>query len=191
MNNSQEKTTQSPESESVSHEALERLGHERSEQLQEKLERSSKESSHEDVNDLHKEALEHAASASAEQEKREISPAERRVRGPISKDERDASFTATMQEIRTHMSTPSRTFSKAIHNKTVERVSEATGSTIARPNAILSGAVAAFVVTLVIYVVAKNYGYPLSGFESIAAFIAGWIIGLVYDFLKVMITGRK
>lgn len=190
MNNSPEKATKSPESESLSHEALEQLGHERREQLHEHLERESKEPTHEDVNDLHKEALEQAASVTEEQAPREASPAERR-RGPISKHERDASFTATMTEIRTHMSAPSRTFSKVIHNKGVERVSETAGTTIARPNAILSGAVAAFVVTLGVYLIAKNYGYPLSGFESIGAFVLGWILGLVYDFLKIMITGRK
>ena len=96
-----------------------------------------------------------------------------------------------MKEVRSQMSAPSRTFSKVIHNKTVEKVSDGVGATIARPNAILSGAIFAFVLTLGVYLLAKNLGYPLSGFETIAAFILGWMLGIAYDFLKVMITGRK
>lgn len=89
------------------------------------------------------------------------------------------------------MSPSARAFSKVIHNKAVEKVSDVGAATVARPNAILSGAIFAFVLTLGVYLIAKHLGYPLSGFESIGAFILGWILGIVYDFLKVMITGRK
>lgn len=187
MNNSPEKIRYTPESPVTTPEV--QAEHERHEVAHETLEQSH-DTTHESVETLHKDALEHAASAVVEQE-RQPSPAERRTRGPISRKERDASFTATMKEVRTHMSAPSRTFSAVIHNKTVEKISETAGGTVARPNAILSGAVAAFIVTLAVYLIAKNYGYPLSGFESILAFIVGWILGLVYDFLKIMITGRK
>jgi hypothetical protein len=34
-------------------------------------------------------------------------------------------------------------------------------------------------------------GYPLSGFETIGAFALGWMLGIVFDFFKVMVTGRK
>lgn len=123
-------------------------------------------------------------------QEREGSPVERRS-GPISKRERAASFKATMNEVQAQMPAPSRAFSKVIHNKAVEQVSESLGSTIARPNAILMGAVFAFLLTLAVYLIAKNLGYRLTGFESIGAFVLGWVVGLIYDFLKVMITGRQ
>lgn len=192
MSTSPEKLPFSPENREVSKEALEQLGQERREQLHEALERgeAGNESSPEKVHSIRAEALEHADSAEKASQ-HEVSPAERRTRGPIGKKERDASFSATMNEVRGHMNAPSRTFSKVIHVKVVEKASEAVGSTVARPNAILAGAAAAFAVTLVVYLVAKNYGYPLSGSESLLAFAAGWLLGLLYDFLRVMITGRK
>lgn len=122
---------------------------------------------------------------------RQPSPAERRRDGPISKAKRDESYNATMSEVRQQMSAPSRAFSKVIHNKAVEKVSEVAGSTVARPNAILSAAIFAFILTLAVYLIAKNAGYRLSGFESIGAFLLGWAVGILYDFLKVMVTGRK
>lgn len=122
-------------------------------------------------------------------EERQPSPAERR--GPIGKVELEASFNSTMDDVQSQMTASSRAFSKVIHNKVVEKTSEVVGTTVARPNALLSGAIFAFILTLAVYLVAKNIGFQLSGFESISAFIIGWALGLMYDFLKVMITGRK
>lgn len=96
-----------------------------------------------------------------------------------------------MRETRAHMSVPARAFSTIIHNKVIEKTSDVVGSTVARPNAVLSGAVSAFILTLVIYLIARHYGYPLSGFESIGTFIIGWVLGLLFDYFRVMITGKK
>lgn len=117
-------------------------------------------------------------------------PAAKR-RGTISKKEKDASFKRHMQQVQAEMSPPARVFSKFIHNKAVERTSEFVGSTIARPNSIMAGAIVAFVAVLIVYLVAKNLGYVLSGFETIAAFIIGWVLGILYDYLRVMVTGKK
>lgn len=176
-------------------EALKEAGEKQNERLREdRLERAG-EKSPENLEDARHEALEKATSKEKlaedhEKTERAPSPAERR-NGPIGKAERDTSFNMTMKEVRSQMSAPSRTFSKIIHNKAVERVSEVTGNTIARPDAILSGAIFAFLMTLGVYLVAKNLGYPLSGFETIGAFALGWILGLSFDFIKVMVTGRK
>jgi hypothetical protein len=42
-----------------------------------------------------------------------------------------------------------------------------------------------------VYLIAKNLGYVLSGFETIGAFAIGWIIGVLYDYFRVMVTGKK
>jgi hypothetical protein len=173
---------------------LEKAGAELREALRERHEKAG-EQSRENLNEARREALEKAQTSEkrevAPQKERRPSPAERRGDRVIGKAEREASFNATMQEVRTHMSPASRTFSKVIHNKTVEKVSDVAGNTVARPNAILSGAIVAFALTLGVYLVARNMGYPLSGFETIGAFAVGWILGVTYDFLKVMVTGRK
>lgn len=120
----------------------------------------------------------------AKLEKRRDTPAQRRSKAK-------ASYKKTMKETQAHMKPAERSFSKVIHNPAVEKTSEAVGSTVARPNAILAGSISAFLLTLVIYLFARYYGYPLKGSETIAAFIFGWIIGLLFDYLRVMITGKK
>src|SRR5215216_5500549 len=149
MNSSPERNSLNPERREVDTDALEKAGEEHRERLREDRERAKE---HKDnLDEARHEALEKASSIEREKKgedrQREVSPAEKR-KGPIGKAEREASFTATMKEVQSQMSGPSRTFSKVIHNKTVEKVSEVAGDTIARPNAMLSGAVFAFILTL-------------------------------------------
>ena len=112
-------------------------------------------------------------------------------RGQINKKQRDESYKRTMKRVRDELPATNRVFSKFIHNKAIEKTSDVIGNTIARPDAILAGAVVAFILTLLTYTISKTIGYKLSGFETIAAFIVGWIIGIIYDYLRVLFTGKK
>lgn len=109
----------------------------------------------------------------------------------ITKKQKDAEYKKTMKAIQSEMGTPSRTFSKVIHNPIVEKTSEVVGNTIARPNAILAGSTMAFVAVAIVYIVAKQYGYVLSGFESIAAFLLGWLVGIAFDYIRLLVRGSS
>lgn len=108
-----------------------------------------------------------------------------------TKRQRNDSYERTMRQIQSEMNASSRTFSKVIHNKTVERVSDVIGSSAARPNAVLAGSVAATFVTLFVFVIAKQYGYQLSGFETIGTFVLGWSLGLVYDYALLLFPRKR
>lgn len=139
------------------------------------------------------EALENAVSvekSGAEKDRKPATSPPRR-RGTISKKEKATSFNQHMKQVQSELPPLQRAFSKFIHAPVVEKASEVIGSTIARPNAILAGSLTAFILVLGVYLISKNLGYPLSGFETIGAFIVGWVIGLLYDYFKVMITGKK
>jgi hypothetical protein len=129
-------------------------------------------------------------SGSAEKKRQNDSASVKKPRS-ISKKDKEASFKKQMKDVQASQSPAEKTFSKIIHNKAVEKTSDAIGSTIARPNSILAGSVFAFILSLVVYVLAKNIGYELSGFETIGSFVLGWIIGLIYDYLRIVITGKK
>lgn len=190
--NNQEKNNFGNKNEAFDEKALEAHSKEHRERLREDRERAAEKSHETSADDARKEALEQASKIEKqeqEQRSKETSPAERR--GPITKRERKDAFDATMRDVRSQMSGPSRTFSQVIHNPAVEKVSEVVGGTIARPNAILAGAVSASVLALVVYVIARYYGYPLSGTETIASFGLGWILGNVFDYFRVLISGRS
>lgn len=192
MSTNQEKLNTSPE---VNSDALHELGQEHSEALRQKHEKAgelSPESNETSSERARTEALENAISVEKsdhDKEKAHTPPPAAR-RGAINKRDLDATYKRTMKQVQSELSAPSRAFSKVIHVKAVEKTSDALETTIARPNAILAGAIAAFLFTLVIYLVAKTYGYRLSGFETIGGFILGWIVGLLFDYFRVMITGK-
>lgn len=120
---------------------------------------------------------------------RTASPAERR-RGPISKKQLEGSFESQMFQVRSHLSGSSRLFSKFIHSKPIEKTSDFVGATIARPNALLSGSIVAFISITLLYFTAKHFGYALTGFETIAAFIVGWVIGILYDYISSIVKRK-
>ena len=169
---------------------LEVAGDAERERLREARETKAEHAGEASVETARAEALEHAVTHEQPAATPEKAQPERR-RGIISRKEKAASYTAAMRDIQTHMSPSERAFSKVIHHPTVERVSDAVGATVARPNAILAGAITAFLVSLGTLLIAKHYGYRLSGFEAIGAFAAGWLLGILYDFFRVMITGKK
>ncbi|MCL1876772.1 hypothetical protein FWF74_01955 [Candidatus Saccharibacteria bacterium] len=108
----------------------------------------------------------------------------------ITAEQRDLEFRKIMSDVQNSMSWSERAFSKFIHIKAIEKIGVAIGSTVARPSAILTGSLFALVLPSIIYIIAKHYGYPLTGSESIIAFIAGWIVGTVIDLIRT-IFGRK
>jgi hypothetical protein len=140
------------------------------------------------------EALEQAISiekGSAEKKQKAADAPANRRHGVVSKKEKQASYKQHLSKLQSELPPTQRGFSKIIHNPIVEKASETLGSTIARPNAILAGAMVAFFLVLAVYLIAKHLGYVLSGFETIGAFIVGWVLGILYDFFRVMITGKK
>jgi hypothetical protein len=111
--------------------------------------------------------------------------------GVIGKNQLDKSYNRIIKRIQDELPMAKNLFSKIIHNNIVEKTSDIIASTIARPNAILFGSIAAFVVTLSTYTIARTDGYSLSGFETILAFIIGWLLGITYDYLKILFAVNK
>ena len=175
-------------------ELLEKAGEGQREKLQENIERSAELSKAENLEEARHEALEVARDLERKQKQREVEQeAARRERAPKppTKADKEASYQQTMKQIRSDMSAPSRTFSKVIHNPVVEKTSDAVGNTIARPNLIIAGALGTLILTSIIYVVARYYGYRLSGFEAIGTFILGWVIGAIIEYGRVAFANSR
>lgn len=112
-------------------------------------------------------------------------------KGPIGRRQLNDSYKKTIKQVQKDLPLGNRIFSKITHNPVIEKTSDIIGGTIAKPNAMLLGSIVAFVLTLATYTIAKKTGYDLSGSETIMAFIIGWTIGIIYDYLKVLFTGKK
>lgn len=180
---------------SPTREANDRISHEQTEKIRKQHEQAHElvpEADEKNSERARVEAMENAVSVEKTTDQKEHTPgATKTRRGAISKRDLETNYKQTMEHVQRELSPQSRAFSKVIHNKAVEQTSELLGATIARPNAILAGAIGAFIITLAVYLIAKNFGYRLSGSESIAGFILGWVIGLLFDYFRVMITGKR
>jgi len=141
------------------------------------------------------EALESAISVEAGGKEKDTNNGARtvtkRAKKKNNKKEKKDSFKKQIGHVQADLPIISRSFSKIIHNPFIEKTSEIAGSTIARPNALLSGSIFSFGLTLAVYWIAKDIGYALSGFETILAFIVGWTLGIVYDYIRLILTGKK
>ena len=176
------------ESQEAAGEQLKKL-HEQLEKKGESSPESNAEKAAEARAEAHKEALMHKEKGSAEK-RHGGEPGAGGSTGHATKKQRAVAYQRTMRQIQAEMPPAQRTFSKFIHNPVIEKTSDIVGSTVARPNAIFAGGLCASLLTFAIYGVAKYYGYPLSGFESIGAFLFGWLLGVLYDYFRVLITGR-
>lgn len=174
-----------------------REAHERSQELGERLNSNHKrfndKEAHQAAETARHDAIKEAVFSKEQGKERRSHQADRynASRSVITRDDREAGFERTMDEVRKHLPRSTRPFSRFIHAPTVERLSDAAGKTIARPNAILAGGITAFIVVLTLYFYAKFAGFALSGSETILAFGAGWIMGTLFDALKATFTDRR
>lgn len=163
------------------------------------------EQSHSQELDQHKERLEHSrheaanrarstheqakaeAARAVEQEAvsgKELPPVqENRQPSPhhTRSEEKIHSFNTTMHHVRQQLSKPDQILSKIAHQPVVEKVSEITGKTIARPSGVIGGTVAALFGILSVYGVAKFAGFSLTGSEMPLLLLIGFVAGLLIE----------
>lgn len=174
------------------HEVINEAAAERAAELQRKLEKHT--TNEKDQKDQLEKAREEAtkeALFSRETSAESKQTPEETSEPVVTSKQRDLTYKHTMQGVQEELSPPSRVFSKIIHNPVVEQSSEVIGKTIVRPNSILFGGIFAFIGVAGLYMFARFAGFALTGFETIAAFIIGWIFGLLFDFFRIMITGKQ
>jgi len=170
---------------------LAELSNERAAEIKRSLEEAAEKAVEKEKSnaEIKHEAIEIATRQEKQQEQKESK--EIKEDKPLTKKDIEASYKKTLKNVQDQLSAPSRAFSKVIHNPVVEKTSDAIGNTVARPNLIISGALGA-IASVVVYFIAKRYGYLLSGSETIILFVAGWSIGAVIEYARVgFINNRK
>lgn len=96
----------------------------------------------------------------------------------IRKDIKEMQFNRTMTRIRKKLSMPSKVFSKVIHVSAIDKSSEFIGKTVARPSAMFTGSILAFVGTSALLWVTKFNGYEYNYLAVLLLFAVGMIVGV-------------
>lgn len=99
-------------------------------------------------------------------------------------------YQQTLASVQRRLPSASRAFSQVIHTPVVEKASEVLEATVARPSVLLGSTWTALIVGTIFYLVARHYGYSLSGSELIFSFVVGALLGLVGEGLWLA-RGRR
>lgn len=99
----------------------------------------------------------------------------------INRTVKNSAYTKELRKIRTHLRKPEKSFSKVIHNKTVETISEVSSKTIARPSGLLGGGIAAFVGSMGLLWVSRHYGFTYNYFVFILFLVGGYLVGMILE----------
>jgi len=101
----------------------------------------------------------------------------------IDRNLKKKAYKKELHRIQTHLPKSQRAFSKVIHSRGVEVVSEVGGKTVARPSGLLGGGIVAFVGTLGLILVSRHYGFSYNFFVFIVLLIGGFFLGLVIEMI--------
>ena len=178
------------ESQEKNAEILEKAGVENRAELEKQLEKNAEKSGEQNPDEARHEVERITAEAEEAEGQKKTAKAEESEQKPITKHDIDTKYKETMKNMQSQLNAPSRAFSKVIHNPVVEKTSDVVGNTVARPNLVIAGALGA-IASVVVYIIAKTYGYELSGFETIGLFILGWAIGAIIEYVRVGLLNKR
>lgn len=103
-----------------------------------------------------------------------------------TKQEKKQAYKKQIKKVQSQLPRGSRAFSKVVHNPVVETISDATAKTIFRPSALIGGSVTGLALGLIIYLVARYYGYPISTMTLVLLLIIGAILGVIVELIVGM-----
>lgn len=96
-----------------------------------------------------------------------------------------------LAKIQTKLPRRSQQFSKVIHNKTVESISNVGARTVARPSGLLGGSICAFLGSALLYYMARHYGFRYNYLMLFLLLVLGFLAGCILELLVWSISGRR
>lgn len=90
-------------------------------------------------------------------------------------------YKQVLKKAQKNLSKPEKTFSKVIHNPTIEKISDVGAKTVARPSGILFGGIGAFVGSLLLVIISKRSGFSYNYLIFVLIFVCGYFIGLIAE----------
>jgi hypothetical protein len=89
----------------------------------------------------------------------------------------------TLSKVRRQLPARDRAFSKVIHQETIDKLSDITGKTVARPVSFMFGGFFGLVGSSVVLYLSRHYGFKYNYITFIVFFIAGMVLGWIVELL--------
>lgn len=100
-------------------------------------------------------------------------------------------YAQTLRTIQRRLPRTDQAFSKVIHNRRVEAVSEVAAKSVARPSGILGGAIFALIGSALLVYITRHYGFPYNYTMFIIFFVGGYGIGLILELAVQLLRHRR
>jgi hypothetical protein len=110
---------------------------------------------------------------------------------PKTDRERNSLYRHELKEMQSKLPAIQRTFSKVIHNTSVDKISDLTQETIFRPSAMIGGAIVGLILGITIYAVASIYRYSISNLEILLLAFLGSLFGVLVESVVRRFGHRK
>lgn len=100
-------------------------------------------------------------------------------------------YKKTLGRVRSQLRLPDRVFSKVVHQPVVDSVSNALGSTVARPSGFFGGSLIALIGSGTLLYMARHYGFTYNYAVVFFLFIGGFALGMILELLVRAVFRRK
>ncbi len=101
-------------------------------------------------------------------------------------------YRQTMSEVRKQLPRRQALLSRLVHAPILEVSGDFVAKTLFRPLPVLMAGVFASVVTLAVYIIARRWGYEISGSGwFMASLLAGFAFGSLVDFFRLVVLRKK
>jgi len=97
-------------------------------------------------------------------------------------------YYSILNDIRGDLNWPQRAFSRFIHARGMDRLNDILLKTLARPMALLVGSLASLASQIITITLAKNYGYSYNYLLFLPAFLAGYLLELIIEYVAIFLS---
>jgi hypothetical protein len=149
------------------------------EKLSEAAKEAERKNNETDRNRLEQEAKKHAVELGNEDSSSEQD--EKQTIVGLHQSMKENSYKEELAKIQNNLKGTSKAFSKFIHNKSIEQISEVGAKTIARPSGLLGGSIVTFFGSLVVFWMAKYNGFSYNFSVMIILFVGGFLLGSILE----------
>lgn len=157
------------------------------EEARKAIEKHAEENTHE----LTQEAVKHAEHAKTTIDQSPVDRDKDLALPGMQQSVKNNAYKRELTKIQSKLPNRSRNFSKVIHNKTVESISNIGAQTAARPSGLLGGSICAFLGSMILYYMARHYGFIYNYLMLFLLFILGFAVGCVLELLVWSLFNRR
>lgn len=101
------------------------------------------------------------------------------------------SYTSLLKQTRQRLPAAAKQFSKIVHQKNIEAISNVSAQTIARPSGLLGGGIGALLGSVTLLYYSKHYGFRYNYAFFLITFLVGFLVGLLVEMFIRLVKRRS